>query len=109
MTLYAASCDNILSVWDGSGRETMAEKVDEGAGMGDSTAEVVVLVGGDHVAELVYILGDVAVVIEGRKVELTVARHGKQATDATRTLKRIGKVEPPEVLYFKCVGYAAVD
>ncbi len=87
-------------------REAVAEEVGEGARLRNGAAEVVVLVSGDDVAGFIYVLRDVAVVVEGREVELTVARHDKQAADASRTLKRIGKVEAPEVLNLGDVGDA---
>ncbi len=76
----------------------MAEEVGEGAGLGDRAAEVIVLVGGDHVAGFIYVFRNVAVVIECGEVELAVARHGKETAHAARALQRTGEVKAPEVL-----------
>ena len=68
-------------------RKAMVEEIGEGAGLGNDTAEVVVLVGGGDVAGFIYIFCDIAVVIVCRKVELAVAGHGKQTAHATCALK----------------------
>ena len=54
----------------------MTEEVGEGAGLGDRAAEVVVLVGGDHVAGFVKVLRNVAIVVVGGEIELVVTRDG---------------------------------
>ena len=87
----------------------MAEEVGEGAGLGDRAAEVIVLVGGDHVAGFIYVFRDVAVVIECGEVELAVARHGKETAHAARALQRTGEVKAPEILYLRDVCHATVD
>ena len=87
----------------------MAEEVGEGTGLRNCATEVIVLVGGDHVAGLIYVFRDVAVVVEYREVELTVTRHGKQTANAARALERTGEVEPPVVLDFRDVGAPAIN
>ena len=54
------------------GRETVAEDFAEGAGLGDRAAEVIVLVGGDHVAGFIYVFRDVTIVVECGEVELAI-------------------------------------
>ena len=89
--------------------EAVAEEVGERTGLGDRAAEVVVLVRGGDVAGFVYVLRDIAVVVVCGEVELTVARDGKETTDTSRALERVGEVQSPEVLDFCDVGCSAIN
>ena len=51
----------------------MVEEVGERARLGNNASEVVVFVGGDHVAGFVDVLRDVTIVVVGREVVLPVA------------------------------------
>ena len=87
----------------------MAEEVGEGAGLRNRTAEVIVLVGGDHVAGFIYVFRDVTIVVECGEVEQAVARHGKETAHAASALDRAGEVKAPEILYLRDVRHATVD
>ena len=90
-------------------REPMAEEVRKRTRLRHDAPEVIVFVGGGHVAGFVDVLCDVAVVVESWEIELTVARNGKQTSHSARALERTGKVESPEVLYLGRVGRASVN
>ena len=87
----------------------MAEEVGEGARLRNNTSEVVVFVGGNHVAGFANVLRDVAVVVGSGEIELPVRGNGEQPAYAARVLERIGKIKSPEVLYLGHIGRAAVD
>ena len=83
-------------------REAVAEEVGKRAGLGDDAAEVVVFVGGDDVAGLVYVLGDVAVVVVAWNVDRAVDGEVNQSADAACALGAAGEVFAPIVAHGRC-------